>query len=296
MKIALFGGIFPGSLSEKAQTQKAIIYEILKRYPAEIVLHKNYFNSLPQETRKGINAQEEIFTSLPHSDLVLSVGGDGTFLRTAAEIGSSNIPVLGINTGRLGFLADVNINNIEETLDEIFSGYYKTEERSLLSIKSSDNTSINETRFCALNEIAILKQDTASMLSIHTYINGDFLTTYQSDGLILATPTGSTAYSLSVGGPILMPESPSFVLTPIAPHNLTTRPLVIHDQSRLRFVVESRSNSFLVSLDGQSQVFRTSVEIEVFKANYTLKVIKRTGHTFYETLRDKLMWGVDVRK
>jgi NAD+ kinase len=204
-------------------------------------------------------------------------------------VGNSDVPVLGINTGRLGFLADVNFSDLKETLHEIFAGEYEIEERSLLEIAVDEPNR-------ALNEVAILKQDTASMLTIHTYINDDFLTSYQADGLVVATPTGSTAYSLSVGGPILVPSSPSFVLSPIAPHNLTSRPLIVQDDARIKLRIESRSNSFLVSLDGQSQVCHVRTEIEVQKADYMLKVVKRKGHTFYETLRDKLMWGVDVRR
>ncbi|HBC38603.1 MAG TPA: NAD kinase, partial [Porphyromonadaceae bacterium] len=188
-----------------------------------------------------------------------------------------------------GFLADVNFSDLKETLHEIFTGEYEIEERSLLEIAVDEPNR-------ALNEVAILKQDTASMLTIHTYINNDFLTSYQADGLVVATPTGSTAYSLSVGGPILVPSSPSFVLSPIAPHNLTSRPLIVQDDAKIKLRIESRSNSFLVSLDGQSQVCHVRTEIEVKKADYMLKVVKRKGHTFYETLRDKLMWGVDVRR
>lgn len=259
-------------------------------------MHDAFFRSLTPDVQIKIDASEWVFTNLPAADMALSIGGDGTFLRAAAEVGNSNIPVLGINTGRLGFLADINISDLDQTLEEIFTENYKIEERSLLRVNIDDPSYVYNRKSCALNEVAILKQDTASMLTINTFVNDEFLTAYQSDGLIVATPTGSTAYALSVGGPILMPESHSFVLAPIAPHNLTSRPLVIHDKSRIRMTIESRSGSFLVSLDGQSQIFNTSAVIEVSKADYTLKVVKRTGHTFYETLRDKLMWGVDVRK
>lgn len=296
MKIALFGGIYPGNITQKAESQKISVYESLKRHSAEIYMHDNFYYSLPGEMQNKIDFKKSVFKSMPKVDMALSVGGDGTFLRTANAVGSSNTPVLGINTGRLGFLADVNFSDLDETLDEIFLKNFLIEERSLLKMSSINDYSVNVARNCALNEIAILKQDTASMLSIHTYINDEFLTTYESDGLIVATPTGSTAYSLSVGGPILMPETPSFVLSPIAPHNLTSRPLIIHDKSKINLKIESRSNSFLVSSDGQSQVFQTSIEVRIRKADYTLKVVKRAGHTFYETLRDKLMWGVDVRK
>ena len=288
MKIALFGSTF-SEYTPHAELQMAEVCEAVKQYPAELYLPDTFFYSVSRFTRDKIRSLCLLFDQLPPVDLALSVGGDGTFLRTAAVVGSSDIPVLGINTGRLGFLADVNFSDLKETLHEIFTGEYEIEERSLLEVAVDKPNR-------ALNEVAILKQDTASMLTIHTYINDDFLTSYQADGLVIAMPTGSTAYSLSVGGPILVPNSPNFVLSPIAPHNLTSRPLVVQDDVKIKLRIESRSNSFLVSLDGQSQVCHVKTEIEVQKANYMLKVIKRKGHTFYETLRDKLMWGVDVRR
>lgn len=288
MKIALFGSIFP-EYTPQAESQMVDVCEAVKQYPVELYLPATFFYSVSRFTQDSIRPLCLLFDQLPSVDLALSVGGDGTFLRTAAVVGNSDIPVLGINTGRLGFLADVNFSDLKEMLHEIFTGEYKIEERSLLEI------AVNESNH-ALNEVAILKQDTASMLTIHTYINNDFLTSYQADGLVVATPTGSTAYSLSVGGPILVPSSPSFVLSPIAPHNLTSRPLVVQDNAKIKLRIESRSNNFLVSLDGQSQVCHVKTEIEVQKADYMLKVVKRKGHTFYETLRDKLMWGVDVRR
>ena len=228
--------------------------------------------------------------------MAISVGGDGTFLRTSSIVGSSGIPVLGINTGRLGFLAAINFADVEDTFDEIVNGQYKTEERTLLKLTSDESSTPFGYNIYALNEVAILKQDTASMLSIHAYINNEYLTSYQADGLVIATPTGSTAYSLSVGGSILSPTTPSIILSAVAPHNLTSRPLVVDDNSVISLKVESRSRTFLVSLDGQSQVFNENIGIEIRKADHRLKIVKRIGHTFYETLRDKLMWGADVRQ
>ena len=288
MKIALFGSTFP-EYTPQAESQMIKVCEAVKQYPVELYFSDTLFYSVSRFTQDPLRPLCLLFDELPPVDLALSVGGDGTFLRTAAVVGNSDIPVLGINTGRLGFLADVNFSDLKETLHEIFTGEYEIEERSLLEIAVDEPNR-------ALNEVAILKQDTASMLTIHTYINNDFLTSYQADGLVVATPTGSTAYSLSVGGPILVPSSPSFVLSPIAPHNLTSRPLIVQDDAKIKLRIESRSNSFLVSLDGQSQVCHVRTEIEVKKADYMLKVVKRKGHTFYETLRDKLMWGVDVRR
>ncbi|MGI6047121.1 MAG: NAD kinase [Petrimonas sp.] len=295
MKIALFGSVF-SEQTHRAESQIIEVCEAVKEHPVELYLPDTLFYSLSSATQDKIRPLCLLFDVPPPVDLALSVGGDGTFLRTAAAVGNSGIPVLGINTGRLGFLADVNFIDLRETLNEIFADKYDIEERSLLEVRADEEFPLFSQHDRALNEVAILKQDTASMLTIHTYINNDFLTSYQADGLIVATPTGSTAYSLSVGGPILVPNSPNFILSPIAPHNLTSRPLVVQDNVKIKLRIESRSNSFLVSLDGHSQVCHVRTEIEVQKTDYTLKVVKRKGHTFYETLRDKLMWGVDVRQ
>ena len=226
-------------------------------------------------------------------DIALSIGGDGTFLRTAARINRQNIPILGINTGRLGFLADVGSTEIEDVLDELFKNYYRIEERTLLCLHT-EQPLVKSYNF-ALNEIAVLKRDTSSMLTIHTFLNEDYLTSYQADGLIIATPTGSTAYSMSVNGPIIMPQNNSLVLTPVAPHSLNVRPLVIPDTYTINLSVESRNKSFLVSMDGRSEFAPSTVQLEIRKADYTMKVIKRYNHTCYEALRGKLMWGTDTR-
>ena len=226
-------------------------------------------------------------------DIALSVGGDGTFLRTAARVNKQDIPILGINTGRLGFLADVSSNEVEDTLDEIFKNYYKVEERTLLRLYTEDRAFHGYNY--ALNEIAVLKRDSSSMITIHTFLNGEYLTSYQADGLVVATPTGSTAYSMSVNGPIIVPQSNSIVLSPVAPHSLNVRPLVIPDSDIITLRVESRNKYFLISLDGRSEIFPAGIELKMSKADYTTKVIKRYNHTFYQTLREKLMWGADVR-
>ena len=226
-------------------------------------------------------------------NVALSVGGDGTFLRTAARIHQQNIPILGINTGHLGFLAGIAANEVEAGLDELVAGKFVVEERSLLHLDSSE-------AFClrynyALNEIAILKRDTSSMITVHTTLNNEYLTSYQADGLVIATPTGSTAYSMSVNGPILLPECKNFVLSPVAPHTLNVRPLVIPDAYVIGLEVESRNQHSLVSLDGRSEVLPVGTKLEVKKADFTTKILKRANHTFYQTLRDKLMWGTDPR-
>lgn len=226
-------------------------------------------------------------------DVAISLGGDGTFLRTAARVNRQNIPILGINTGRLGFLADVGSTDVEDTLEELFKHYYKVEKRILLRLETESRAYKGYNY--ALNEVAVLKRDTSSMITIHTSLNGEYLTSYQADGLVIATPTGSTAYSMSVNGPIILPQDNSIVLSPVAPHSLNVRPLVIPNDFEITLGVESRNRTFLISLDGRSEIFPAGIQLKVSKADYTTKVIKRYNHTFYETLREKLMWGADVR-
>jgi len=226
-------------------------------------------------------------------DIALSVGGDGTFLRTAAHINKHAIPILGINTGRLGFLADLGSEHLEKTLDALFEQKYKIEERMLLTLHTSE--AVFQGNNCALNEVAVLKRDTSSMITIHTFLNDRYLTSYQSDGLIIATPTGSTAYSMSLNGPIILPESDNIVLTPVAPHSLNVRPLVIPGSHHITLRVDSRTQTFLVALDGRSEVLPVDTQLTIHKADYTTRVIQRLDHTFYQTLREKLMWGVDKR-
>lgn len=295
MKFALFGSMFSDRTAE-AEEQICGVCESIQRHMSQLYLPGTFFLTLPEEIQQRIKPICTLFDELPDVDMVVSVGGDGTFLRTASTVGNSGIPMLGINTGRLGFLAAINFADVEDTFDEITDGKYKTEERTLLKMSSDESPAPFGYNLHALNEVAILKQDTASMLAIHAYINNEYLTSYQADGLVIATPTGSTAYSLSVGGSILSPATPSIILSAIAPHNLTSRSLVVDDDSRISLRVESRSHTFLVSLDGESQVFNENVGIEIRKADYRLKVVKRLRNTFYETLRDKLMWGVDVRR
>ena len=227
------------------------------------------------------------------ADIVLSMGGDGTFLKAASYVGNKNIPILGINTGRLGFLADVSPEEMEETFEDIYKGNYKIEDRSVLQASSEGQPLKGYP--CGLNEIAILKRDSSSMITIHTSINGAYLTTYQADGLVIATPTGSTAYSLSIGGPVIVPHSKTIAITPVAPHSLNVRPIVINDDWEITLDVESRSHNFLVAIDGRSETCREGTRLTIRKADYKIKVIKRPNHVFFHTLRDKMMWGADGR-
>lgn len=295
MKFALFGSMFPDRTA-KAEEQILGVCESIIKHGGKLFLTENFFLTLPLYIKQKLVNVCELVEELPKVDMAVSVGGDGTFLRTATAVGNTGIPVLGINTGRLGFLAAINYSDVDETLKEVMEGNYREEERTQLKMSTDETFPPEHFNTNALNEIALLKQDTASMLSIHAYINNDYLTSYQADGLIVATPTGSTAYSLSIGGSILSPTTPSIILSAIAPHNLTSRSLVVDDSSIISLKVESRSHMFLVSVDGQSRVLDETVSIQIRKADYTLRVVKRVGRTFYETLRDKLMWGADVRK
>lgn len=293
-KIALFGSVFPDRTME-AERRFCDVCKVINQYRVQIYLPEMFFDSLSKPSKDVLRPMSILFDVLPPVDIAFSIGGDGTFLRTAAAIGARNIPILGVNTGRLGFLADVSYKGMEGMLAEILRGDYRTESRTLLETVTEENSTPFGYEIHALNEVAILKQETASMLSIHAHINGEYLTTYQADGLVVATPTGSTAYALSIGGPILMPTSSSIILAAIAPHSLTTRPLVVDDNSRISLKVESRSHNFLVSMDGESQIFSERVAIEIRKADYSVQVVKRLGTTFFDTLRDKLMWGADIR-
>lgn len=290
MRIGVFGSVYQSDKLDVIQD----CFQILKRFSSEIYIESSFYVYLSKQFGytpdfEGLlNEKEDI--SL---DMALSLGGDGTFLRTTAIIGRRNIPILGINTGRLGFLADINKEEIEETLTEVFAGQFRIENRSLLQLDME--SSVIGTPNFALNEIAILKRDTSSMITIHAFIDGDFLNTYLADGLLVATPTGSTAYSMSVNGPIIVPQSDNLALSPVAPHSLNVRPLVIPADSRISLRVGARSRTFLVALDGRSAVLPTGSELNISKADFTISVVKRLNHTFYQTLRQKLFWGNDYR-
>jgi len=290
MKIGLFGKDCHIEKQKSIQT----LFEKLKALHSEIYVERGFYNFLKMQlpTLPSINGWIE---SEPFRlDLIISWGGDGTFLRTAAWVGPQNIPILGINTGRLGFLADINTEDIEITLDEIFRQDYTVEKRSVLELES--NPPFYGTNNYALNEIAILKRDTSSMITIHASLNNEYLTNYLGDGLLVATPTGSTAYSMSVNGPIIVPQANNFVLSPVAPHTLNVRPLVIPEDYNIRLKVESRNNNFLVALDGRSEIYPSGSEFIIRKAGFSINLVKRYPHSFYETLRKKLLWGADLRE
>lgn len=236
---------------------------------------------------------EIISNDVFEADMAISVGGDGTFLNTAASVGDKNIPILGINGGRLGFLADVSMDDIDVALQAIFNQKYTLEERSLLHLEISEGIMLENSY--ALNDIAIQKQDSSSMIIVEAKANGELINTYQGDGLIISTPTGSTAYSMSVGGPILVPQVESFVLSPIASHSLNVRPLIVPDSWAIDLSVHCRTDNFLVSLDGRSIILSQNVQLKVKKADYKIKLVKPERYTFFNTLRNKLLWGADKR-
>lgn len=224
-------------------------------------------------------------------DMVISMGGDGTFLRAAERVGSLGIPIVGINTGHLGFLADVQTDEIEAFLSSVHRGDYSVRSRSVLRVEVSSPAASAAKVSYALNEVAVTKHDSASMIGIHTYVNGEALTTYHGDGLLVATPTGSTAYSLSAGGPIIHPQSSVMLLTAVAPHSLNMRPIIISDDSTVELVVDSRSGRFLIAIDGTSRSVEAGTRILLSKAPYRINVVKQTGSTWFSTLRQKMMWG-----
>ncbi len=245
------------------------------------------------ENWDGENQPENVYGE--PIDFALSVGGDGTFLTSAAAIGDKNIPILGVNCGHLGFLADVKSADLDVILQMLVDGQYTIESRSLLHLTIRDKEgAVREGLIMspnALNEIAILKQGLTNMLTIETKVNGELLHTYHSDGLVIATPTGSTAYNLSIGGPLMVPQSRGIILTPIAPHSLTVKPIVVPDDWYFDIRVSSRYDAFMVSVDGRSQSLSTDMTLHVERASYTTKVVQIGDNSFLKSLRNKLNWG-----
>lgn len=290
MKIAVFGSLY--------QTEKVLqarrLFQTLEKFDAEVYICDDFYHFLVHEMDLDPGYTGLISGNDFQADLALSVGGDGTFLKTAQRVSDKGIPILGINTGRLGFLADVSDREIEDVMLEVFKNYYKVEDRTLLEVSSDRLT--GDFYPYALNEVAILKRDASSMISIHTTLGENYLNTYLADGLIISTPTGSTAYSLSAGGPVIIPQAKNFVLSPVAPHSMTVRPLVVNDDEVITLEIRSRSNNFLLSLDGRSIVLDAGSKVTIHKAPFVIRVVKRYNHNFTDTLRNKLMWGADKRE
>ncbi len=227
------------------------------------------------------------------ADMMFSVGGDGTLLETVTFVGERETPILGINTGTLGYLATTSPHQIKNAISHIFNGYYSYDERSLIHLESDSN--VFDSMNFGLNEFTVTKRDTSSMIVVNTYINGEYLNSYWADGLIVSTPTGSTGYSLSCGGPVLMPQTNNFIITPVSPHNLNVRPLIVSDECIISFDIQGRSKNYLISLDSRSKVVDASVQLAVKKEKFKARLMKLNGDNYLNTLRNKLNWGLDKR-
>ena len=289
LRFALFGNTY----QEHKSAHVTHLLEILRRRKAQICISNEFYDFLRNHTKADLSGLEVFEGNNFSADMVLSIGGDGTFLKAASRVGKKEIPILGINTGRLGFLADVLPDQMEDAFDEIYQGNYLAEPRRVL--KLTCNGHVLKGYPYGLNEIAVLKRDTSSMITIHAYINGEPLNVYQADGLVISTPTGSTGYSLSVGGPILVPQSGTISLTAVAPHSLNVRPIVIRDDWEITLDVESRSHNFLIAVDGRSETCREGTRLTIKRADYYVRIVKRCHHSFFNTLREKMMWGMDGR-
>lgn len=292
MRIAIYGRDFNDTVLPYVQQ----VFKHLEKYKIQPVVYYKYHKflhhkiDLPANTVVFHNHEELVSEA---TDVLLSLGGDGTLLDTISLIRNSNIPVIGINFGRLGFLASINKDEIEAALNALIHQEYSLDSRSLL-ILESNNDLFGEENF-ALNDITIHRRDNSAMMIIHASMNKEFVNSYWADGLIIATPTGSTAYSLSCGGPIIFPSSKNFVVTPIAPHNLNVRPVIVPDDKELSFEVEARESKFLVSCDSRTVTVERSVKITIKKADFCINLIRLNNETYLNTLRNKLLWGIDTR-
>jgi NAD+ kinase len=291
MKIALFGK----SPDEASMPYIQQVVSKLEKIKAEVFIYTPFLEIIKPLVK--FNATYEVFDSYKdlkdNIDYLISVGGDGTFLDTVTLVRDSCIPILGVNLGRLGFLSSVSKSEISKAFDCLVNGEFRLEERTLLSLTTSNNM-FGETNY-ALNEIAVSRKDSNALLVVHVYIDDNILNSYWADGLIIATPTGSTAYSLSCGGPIVTPGSKNFVITPIATHNLTVRPIVIPDSSNIKIKLEGRDNQYLVSLDSRRETMIGSIELHIRKEQFKINLIQMQNKDFFTTIRDKLKWGLDVR-
>lgn len=289
LRFAIFGNEYQSRKSVAARN----VLACLRAHGATVQVERAYYGFLKQLYGEDEICGQPFDADRFDADFALSLGGDGTFLKTAAIVGPREIPVLGVNMGRLGFLADTLPSEVEMTINAIYSGDYKLEKHSAIKLET-DGEQISGSPF-ALNEIALLKHDNAAMITIRASIDGEYLTTYQADGLIVATPTGSTAYSLSNGGPIIVPQSANLCLTPVAPHSLNVRPIVISDESEVRLEMQSRSHNFLAAVDGRSYSLSETTVVTIRKAPYTVNIVKKPGSRYFSTLREKMMWGADIR-
>lgn len=282
MTIAIFGNTNKRSTMEKLEH----ILRFLDEHGATLLLSqeiRHEMNLMDRFEPYDVEKEQKI-------DCAVSVGGDGTFLTTAALVGDRDIPILGINCGHLGFLSEATTDNVESVLQSLLDGEYSVEERSLLQVTTVGGGHIMMPY--ALNEVAVMKQELSSMIAVEAHVNGEYLHTYKADGLVISTPTGSTAYNLSVGGPILSPKVHGIVISPVATHSLNVRPVVAPDDISVSLKIRSRSGSYLISVDGRSQTLHEDVELVISKAPYCVKLLKTGNRSFVETMRTKLSWGV----
>lgn len=271
------------------------ILQLLEQHKLQMIFYKEFYERL--QPHVSFATAPRLFTGkkdLPrNTDMLFSMGGDGTMLDTVSFVGNTNIPLIGVNLGRLGFLAAIPPDEAEAAVLSLVKGSYTLEKRTLIHLDSS--VPLFDGSPFALNEFTIHRQDSSSMIKIHTYLNGEFLNTYWADGLIVATPTGSTGYSLSCGGPVVFPQTSSFVITPVAPHNLNTRPIVVPDDNVISFEIEGRAEQFLCTLDARTETIKSTVQLAVKKENFLISLVRPDEHNFLKTIRQKLYWGIDRR-
>lgn len=291
MRIALFGWTIGPVFHESMKR----LLQILHLHDAEVIVYAPFLDFLKQEAGidPGKISSFSTGNELVEVDFFMSIGGDGTFLEAITFVRDSGIPMVGINSGRLGFLADIAQAELEFSMEQLFAGKFILQPRSLIKLENELGLFSNFPY--ALNEFTVHKQDSSQMITVHVEVGGDLLNTYWADGLIVSTPTGTTAYSLSVGGPIITPGSANFVIAPIAPHNLAIRPVVIPDHEEVALWVEGRGGRYMASLDSRSAHFETDTVWKIRKSNFMINVLKFENQSFYETLRKKLLWGADKR-
>ena len=290
LRFAVFGNEYQARKS----TSFLKILSYLSDRGADVYIERTFYEFLTAREHLAVQPTGVFEDSDFDVDFVISMGGDGTFLKAACHVGKKCTPIIGVNMGRLGFLADILPSEIESAFDDIYRDEYKLEEHAVIQIEA-EGEPIEGVPY-ALNDIAVLKRDDASMISVRTCINGEFLVTYQADGLVISTPTGSTAYNLSNGGPIIVPTAHNLSITPVAPHSLNIRPIVINDDCEIELTVESRSHNFLVAIDGRSEKLVEGTRLIIRKAPYHIYIVKRHNQRYFSTLREKLMWGADQRQ
>lgn len=291
MIIAIFGNPYPEHFSKYIQ-------HLIKKLETEhvnFIIEEEFNIFLKNNVRfnKSISTFNSYETLKNKADFLFSIGGDGTLLKAVTYVRDSGIPILGINTGRLGFISSISADQIDEAITDVLKGNYKINERTLLELSTSKQ--LFKDKNFALNEVAVSKKDTSSMIRIDAYVDDEFLNTYWADGLVVSTPTGSTGYSLSCGGPIIMPGTNNIIITPNAPHNLNVRPIVISGDSVVKLKVEDREQLALVSLDSRSRAFDAETELIIKKASFKTKLVQPQNNSFISTIRHKLMWGLDKR-